>query len=61
MWGAVKDKWYADKPETIDGLKDNIREAINEIQLHTIDKFEKIFSSFFKAFYKKKKNIWRTL
>ena len=28
---------YDDKPETIDALKDNIREAIGEIQLHTID------------------------
>ena len=37
FWGAVNDKCYADKPETIDGLKDNIREAIGEIQLHTID------------------------
>ena len=37
FWGAVKDKCYADKPETIDALKDNIREAIGEIQLHTID------------------------
>ena len=27
----------ANKPETIDTLKDNIREAIGEIQLHTID------------------------
>ena len=35
--GAVKDKRYADKPETIDALKDNIREAIAEIQQHTID------------------------
>ena len=34
---AVKDKRYADKPETIDALKDNIREAIGEIQLDTID------------------------
>ena len=34
MWGAVKDKCYADKPEAIDALKDNIREAIAEIQLH---------------------------
>ena len=31
FWGAVKDKRYADKPETIDALKDNIREAIGEI------------------------------
>ena len=37
MWGAVKDNCYADKPETIDGLKDNIRKAIDEIQLRTID------------------------
>ena len=35
VWGAVKDKCYADKPETLDALKDNIREAIGEIQLHT--------------------------
>ena len=37
LWGAVKDKRYADKPETNDALKDNIREAIAEIQLHKID------------------------
>ena len=38
LWGAVKDQCYADKPETIDALKANIREAnIGEIQLHTID------------------------
>ena len=37
LWGAVKDKYYADKPETIDALKDNIRETICEIQLHIID------------------------
>ena len=37
LWKAVKDKCYAGKPETIDALKDNIREAIGEIQLHTID------------------------
>ena len=37
LLGAVKDKCYADKPETIDDLKDNIREAIGEIQLYTID------------------------
>ena len=30
--GAVKDKCCADKPKTIDALKDNIREAIGEIQ-----------------------------
>ena len=37
LWGAVKDKCYADKPETIDASKDNIGEAIGEIQLYTID------------------------
>ena len=37
LWGAIKDKCYPDKPETIDALKNNIREAIGEIQLHTID------------------------
>ena len=36
LWSAVKDRCYADKPETIDALKNNIREAIGEIQLHTI-------------------------
>ena len=38
LWGAVKDKCYADKPKTIDALKDNISEVIGEIQLYTIDK-----------------------
>ena len=28
LWGAVRGKCYADEPETIDALKDNIREAI---------------------------------
>ena len=28
---AVKDIWYAHKPETFDALKDNIREAIGDI------------------------------
>ena len=37
LWAAVKDKCYADKPETTDVLKENIREAIGEIQLHTIN------------------------
>ena len=37
LWGFGKDKYYADKPETIDALKDDIREVIGEIQLHTID------------------------
>ena len=37
LWSAVKDKCYADNPEPIDALKDNIREPIGEIQLHIID------------------------
>ena len=37
LWDAVKDKYYADKPEIFDTVKDNIREAIDESQLHTID------------------------
>ena len=38
LWGAVKYKCYTNKlQETIDALKDNIREAIDEIQLQTID------------------------
>ena len=37
LWGVVKDKCDADKPEAIDALKDNIREAVDEIQLHTIE------------------------
>ena len=37
LWGTLKDKCYAGKPEKIDALKDNIREAIGDIQLHTID------------------------
>ena len=37
LWGVVKDKCYADKAEKIDTLKDNIREAIGEIQVHIID------------------------
>ena len=41
LWGAVKDKCYANKPEAINVLKDNIREAIGEIQLHTIDNVHK--------------------
>ena len=37
LWRAIKDKCYAVKPETINALKDNIREPIGEIQLNTID------------------------
>ena len=37
LWGDVKDKCYADKLETIDALKNHTREAVGEIQLHTIN------------------------
>ena len=37
LWSAVKDKCYAEKLETIDAVKDNIRDAIGEIQLNTSD------------------------
>ena len=44
LWVAVKDKCYADKSEANEALKDNIREAIGEIPLHTIDKVLKIWT-----------------
>ena len=38
LWVASKDKYYADKAEKIDALKDAlIHEAVYEIKLHTID------------------------
>ena len=37
LWEAVKDKYNTYKLETIDALKDNMREAIGEIHLYTID------------------------
>ena len=43
LWGAVKDKCYVEKPEAIDALKDNILEAIGEIQLHTLKKLWNYF------------------
>ena len=36
LWGAVKDKCYAGKPDIIEASKHNIREDIGEIQLHII-------------------------
>ena len=46
MGGAVKDKYYADKPETIYALKDNIREVIGDIQLHTIENVLKNWTNY---------------
>ena len=37
----VFERKVVDKPETIDALKDNIRKAIGEIQLLTIDNVHK--------------------
>ena len=46
LWGPFKDKCYADKPETIDALKDSIREVIGEIQLHIIDNVLKYWTDY---------------
>ena len=37
LWFDSLTECYADKPETIDALEENIREAIPDIKLHTID------------------------
>ena len=44
LYVVVKDKYYADKSKTIDALKGNIRKAIGEIQVHTINKVLKIWA-----------------
>ena len=46
LWAAVKDKCYADKQKTTAALKDNIREAIGEIHLHTNDNVLKNWTNF---------------
>ena len=61
LWGAVKDKCYADKPETIEALKDNIREAIGEIQLHTIDNVLKNWTDRVGFFRRAEAAIWMKL
>jgi len=38
LWGAVKDKCYANHPETIDDLKHEIEVAIDDIRAETIEK-----------------------
>ena len=37
FWMALRSYTRCFAPETIEALKDNIREAIGKIQLHTID------------------------
>ena len=46
LGSAFKNQCYAEKPETVHALKDNIREAIGEIQLHTIDNVLKNWTDF---------------
>ena len=41
LWGAVKDKCYANHPETIEALKHEIEVAIQEIQAGTIERVQK--------------------
>ena len=38
LWGAIKEKYYADKPEIIELLNSNIRDAIVEMWSHTLVK-----------------------
>lgn len=38
LWGFLKDQVYKNNPQTIDELKNNIRGAIGEINLHMCDK-----------------------
>ena len=56
LWGALKDKCYADKPETIDALKDNIREAISEIQ-HRHRLCAAVFHQWLQEYYPLKRQL----
>ena len=50
LWGAAKDKCYANHPETIEALKHEIEVAIHEIEAQTIENvlknLEKVSISF---------------
>ena len=65
LWGAVKDKCFDEKPDTIDALNDNIREAIGEIQLHTIDNVLKNWTDrvgyCMASHFQIKKEIWENI
>ena len=61
LWGADKDKCYGDKPQTIDVLKYNIREAIGEIQLHTIDNVLKNWTDRIGMAWQAETAIWMKL
>ena len=57
QWGTVKDNCYADNPEAIDALKNNIREVIGKIQLHTIDNVLKNLTDWKDCTFKLKKKF----
>ncbi|GFW48214.1 uncharacterized protein TNCV_2382981 [Trichonephila clavipes] len=42
MWGYVKSLVYADKPQTLDPLEDNIRRVIADIRLQKLENSSKI-------------------
>ncbi|GFT35840.1 uncharacterized protein TNCV_2154101 [Trichonephila clavipes] len=44
LWGYVKSLVYADKPQTLDHLEDNIRRVIADIRLQMLEKSSKIDS-----------------
>ena len=44
QWGAVKEHCCTDKPETIEHLRANIRDAIAEIRPNTLEKVHKNWS-----------------
>ncbi|GFY30571.1 DUF4817 domain-containing protein [Trichonephila clavipes] len=39
LWGYIKSLVYADKPQTLDHLEDNIRRVIADIRLQMLEKF----------------------
>ena len=42
LWVAVNDKCHANKPETIEGLKNNIRNTTADIRLSQLKIYTKI-------------------
>ncbi|GFV72875.1 putative transposable element [Trichonephila clavipes] len=45
LWGYVKSLVYADKPQTLDHLEDNIRRVIGDIRLQMLEKVIKNWTS----------------
>ena len=58
LWGAINEKCYDDKPETIEQLKANIRDAIDEIRSNTLEKAHKNWYDLLRNFITKKKLFW---